>query len=234
MKKIAVATDANKRCFHTRLAPAPSWLSTESRTQGSSHAPRAGSFGDPGLAFLKNQGTVAPRTMLSPCPGPAGCVQPSRSNSSSRLWRRASVRERLKPLKSLLRGNLPGILKLQTLQDNLARKRVIGRAGRERGRSLSVRSPQGAGRKAGSELTVQGLGLQQLPQRRGMLPEPCRLQPRGRAVNPLGSSLLAEGKLGEGGRKRNLEGVFKLLLQPFPQQKPLQSQGARPLACSQG
>lgn len=81
---------------------------------------------------------------------------------------------------------------------------------------------------------MQGLGPWRLPQPRGMLPGLCRLQPWGRAINPPGSSLPARERLGEGGRKRNLEGVFKLFLQPFPQQKPLQSQGSRPLACSQG
>lgn len=41
--------------------------------------------------------------------GPAGCVQPPRSYSSSQQRHSAGIRKRLKPLKALLRGNLPGI-----------------------------------------------------------------------------------------------------------------------------
>lgn len=47
--------------------------------------------------------------MLSPSLGPAGCMQPPRSYSSSRQQHGAHIRERLKLLKLFLRGNLPGI-----------------------------------------------------------------------------------------------------------------------------
>lgn len=83
LKKAAIATDANKRYFCTRLAPALSWSSTERCTQGLTHVRRAGRFDDPDQHFWKARGQRSlglchprARVPLTACSQPGATAAP--------------------------------------------------------------------------------------------------------------------------------------------------------------